>query len=558
MLIIIICTFINIKLKDIAAMPWGNLTQSLLFRQKLPNRASERNNRTTGYNTADKAHIFNVDNLKTFRQEINSTASLICHSVGRAANPFTGILPAELAERFSHLDLDSPRQSLEDTLSELESLYLNDAVYFHHPRYMMHLNPPVSRPAIAAELIQAAINTSVDTWDQSAGGTFIEQSLIDWTLKKIGFPQGSDGIFTSGGTQSNLMALLLARDNYCLKHLNGHSIQLHGLPPEAGRFRIFTSCVSHFSIQKAAALLGLGFESVVSIPVDKGFRMDPGALRRSLAQCRANGEIPIAVVATMGTTDFGSIDPIAAIKEVCDAYGMWLHADAAYGCGLLTSPKNRWLIEDIHHADSVTVDYHKSFLQPVACGAFFAKISTDLACLTYHAEYLNPLSQKLEGTPNLVCKSLQTTRRFDALKLWVTLRTIGPDTIGEVFDNLIDLAHNAWQAHHQDPELEFIHEPVLSTLVFRFVPARLADHNGLNELNLEIRKWLSRHGKALIASTRIQGTLYLKLTLLNPAVTLTDVSDVIAMIKMAGRHLMETRYRPEPVTGSETCATETV
>lgn len=535
-------------------MPWGKFTQSLGLARKSPKEMAA----SAPLSAGSKANLFNAESLDEFKREISRTTHLISLSVGRSSRPFTGIMPSELAERFSDLDLDAPRESLDEVLTELENLYLNDAVYFHHPRYMMHLNPPVSRPAIAAELIQAAINTSMDTWDQSAGGTFIEQTLIDWTLEKIGFSNGSDGIFTSGGTQSNLMAMLLARDNYCLKHLNGHSIQLHGLPPEASRFRIFTSSTSHFSIQKAAALLGLGFDSVISVPVDDDFRMDTEKLRLAVGQCAANGEIPIAVVATMGTTDFGSIDPIADIKPVCDTYNLWLHADAAYGCGLLTSPKYRRMIEDIHLADSVTVDYHKSFLQPVACGAFFSKNSADLGCLTYHAEYLNPLSQKLEGTPNLVCKSLQTTRRFDALKLWVTLRTVGPDTIGEVFDSVIDLARSAWQKHQRDPELDFIHEPSLSTLVFRFVPADVSDHSQLDELNLEIRKWLSRHGKALIASTKVRGTLYLKLTLLNPELTLSDVSEVISMIKMAGHHLAESRFRPEPATQADTYATETV
>lgn len=496
----------------------------------------------------NRADIFNDKSLPQFENAINKGTELIKKKIADAQSPFTGVLPHELTHHFKPLDLDQPLSSLDQVLCELEKLYLNDAVYFHHPKYMAHLNAPVTNTAIMAELIQAAVNTSMDTWDQSAGGTFIEQTLIDWTLERIGFAiednQGvrGDGIFTSGGTQSNLMAMLLARDNYCLIHLNGHSIQENGLPPEASRFRIFTSKISHFSIQKSAALLGLGFNSVIGVDVDADFRMSPQKLQQAINDAKARGEIPIAVVATMGTTDFGSLDPITDIAAICQAHDIWLHADAAYGCGLLVSQKYRDQIKDIALADSVTVDYHKSFLQPIACGAFFAKDSTHMGCLTYHADYLNPLSQKLEGTPNLVCKSIQTTRRFDALKLWLTFRTIGPDAVGEAFDTVIDLTNAAYQAHRHDDEIEFMHSPFLSTLVFRYRPHQLDDEYLLDDINTGIRKALSRNGQALIASTKVNGALYLKFTLLNPVIQLKDIEEVIGLIKHYGHEQVKSLH----------------
>lgn len=493
----------------------------------------------------ERTAVFGEHNLEELDELIQKGMSLINKTISTKKTPFTGILPSELAPNFKDLDLETPKKSIDTVLEELEALYLNDAVYFHHPKYMAHLNAPVTNHTILAELIQACINTSVDTWDQSAGGTLIEQKLIDWTIERIGFTPadqtedgiGADGIFTSGGTQSNLMALLLARDNYCLEHLNGHNIQLHGLPQQAPRFRFFTSKICHFSVQKSAALLGLGYDAVISVDVDEDFRMDPIKFRQAVEQCAANGDIPVAAVATMGTTDFGSLDPIAEMAEVCREYNMWLHADAAYGCGLLVSDKYGARIKDIELADSVTVDYHKSFMQPVACGAFFAKNSAHLSCVTYHADYLNPLSQKLEGTPNLVCKSIQTTRRFDALKLWLTMRAIGPAAIGEAFDAVIDLATDAYEAHQHDHDIEFIHAPSLSTMVFRYKPEGIDDNHALEDINTQIRKSLSRDAKALVASTKVQGIYYLKFTFLNPATELKDVSDVLGMIKQYGKTL---------------------
>ncbi|MCG8673112.1 MAG: aspartate aminotransferase family protein [Pseudomonadales bacterium] len=525
-------------------MPLVKFVRALNMRH----RSSPAIKKIANHKTTAKAGIFDQHSLPELEDMMTKGFSLIKKTISSKDSPFSGILPAELAPKFGDLNLDTPKASLDEALKELEELYLDDAVYFHHPKYMAHLNTPVTNHTILAEFIQACVNTSVDTWDQSAGGTFIEQKLIDWTMERIGYipadknadGHGGDGIFTSGGTQSNLMAMLLARDNYCLEHLNGHSIQLHGLPQQASRFRFFTSKISHFSVQKAAALLGLGYDAVIPVDVDEHFRMDPIKFRKAVEQCAANGDIPVAAVATMGTTDFGSIDPIAEMADVCNEYNMWLHADAAYGCGLLVSEKYGARINDINLADSVTVDYHKSFLQPVACSAFIAKNSAHFGCLTYHADYLNPLSQKLEGTPNLVCKSIQTTRRFDALKLWLTIRTIGPRTIGDAFDAVIDLATAAYEDHCNDSDIEFIHTPSLSTLVFRFKPKHIEDNAALEDINLHIRKSISRDAKALVASTKVHGLLYLKLTLLNPATELSDVNDVIHMVKQYGNAYVNT------------------
>ncbi|GLS26542.1 pyridoxal phosphate-dependent decarboxylase family protein [Marinibactrum halimedae] len=487
--------------------------------------------------------LFSDKSLSIFNRMVMRGASIVTKHVANAQAPFSGIRPVELAKAFSDIDLNVPQDSLEHAMAELEQLYLKDAVYFHHPNYLAHLNPPITNVSIMAELIQAAMNTSVDTWDQSGGGTLIEQKIIDWTAERIGFDLAhADGIFTSGGTQSNLMAMLLARDQFCLNHLNGHSIRDQGLPKEFSRFRFFVSEMSHFSLQKASAILGMGYDAVVSIKTDAHYRMDVEALDAAVQACLNEGNIPIAVVATMGTTDFGSIDPIESMSRLCRQHGLWLHADAAYGCGLLVSEKHQSLIAAIHHADSVTLDYHKSFLQPVACGAFLVKDKAHLGCLTYHADYLNPLSQQVEGTPNLVSKSIQTTRRFDALKLWLSLRTLGAHTIGTAFDKAIQLARRVYQQYHRNPNIQCIHSPELSTLVFRYTPRSLSPLNEadlalLDEINITIRKRLARNAEAMIASTKVKGALYLKFTFLNPETTLESVSDVVERIIFIGDEL---------------------
>lgn len=477
--------------------------------------------------------IFNERNLGHYQASLLQGIALIQKSVAAANKPFSGILPHELAAQFRAVDL---RQTcgLAEALVELEQLYLNHAVYFHHPQYVAHLNCPIAIPAILAELLLVSVNSSVDTWDQSAGGTLIEQKLLDWTTEIIGLGGQADGIFTSGGTQSNLMAMLLARDSCCAKHA-GYSTKTHGLPVDFGKLRIFTSQASHFSIQKAAAILGLGYDAVVPVACDRYFKMDVAALAHELDRALANGLIPMAVVATAGTTDFGSIDPLPELAQLCQVYGLWLHVDAAYGCGLLVSPKFRHWLAGIECADSVTVDYHKAFLQPVSCSAFLVKDKRHLAVVTHHADYLNPLSQANDGVPNLVNKSIQTTKRFDALKLWLTLRVMGAAQLGAAFDACIHLAKQAYLLLLSEPSIETLHHPQLSTLVFRYRPARQADGAELDKANSAIRKALFRSGEAVIAGTKVHGQQYLKFTLLNPLTTIQDLQAVLKLILFYGR-----------------------
>lgn len=337
--------------------------------------------------------MFNKENLDKFKIGVDQVVQLLAQTLDEQQTPFSGIFPHELAKQFADIDLNQPLFDVQEALTEVAQLYLKDAVYFNNPRYLAHLNCPIVYQSILAELMATAINTAVETWDQSGGATFIEQSIVDWTLSKLNLGEHSDGVFTSGGTQSNLMAMLLARDFQCQQH-TGQVNKQQGLPQDFKRLKIFTSQVSHFSIQKAAAILGLGYDSVVSVPCDEYFRMDITALNQAIEHSQQQGDIVMAIVATAGTTDFGSIDPLAQIAAIAEQTGAWFHVDAAYGGGLLITPNNNHKLAGIACADSVTIDYHKSFFQPVSCSAFFVKDKQHLSVVTYHAEYLNPLSQQ--------------------------------------------------------------------------------------------------------------------------------------------------------------------
>ncbi|WP_282696276.1 aspartate aminotransferase family protein [Streptomyces sp. CC208A] len=463
-----------------------------------------------------RSHLLNDTTAESYRRSVTEGVERVARKLATTRGPFTGVTPAELAPVIDAVDLDRPLGDASAALDELEDVYLRDAVYFHHPRYLGHLNCPVVIPAVLGEAVLSAVNSSLDTWDQSAGGTLIERKLIAWTAARIGLGPLADGVFTSGGTQSNLQALLLAREESGTADLS--------------KLRIFSSECSHFSVQKSATLLGLGRDAVISIPVDRNKRMQSVVLAAELETCRAEGLIPMAIVATAGTTDFGSIDPLPEIAALAEEYGAWMHVDAAYGCGLLASLKRRHLLDGIERADSVTVDYHKSFFQPVSSSAVLVRDGSALRHATYHADYLNPRRTVAEQIPNQVDKSLQTTRRFDALKLWMTLRVMGADGIGELFDEVCDLAAAGYELLAADPRYDVVVEPQLSTLVYRYVPEAVTSPAEIDRANLYARKALFASGEAVVAGTKVDGRQYLKFTLLNPETTVSDIAAVLDLI----------------------------
>ncbi|MHA7158104.1 pyridoxal phosphate-dependent decarboxylase family protein [Glutamicibacter endophyticus] len=449
------------------------------------------------------------------------------------SSPTTGPAPSELAAAVNAVDLDSPLEDLREVFDEVHDLYLRDAVYFHDPKYAAHLNCPVLVPAVAAETFVTSLNTSMDTFDQSAGATMIERRLMTWSASLIGFDEAqSDGIFTSGGTQSNLQAMLIARNVATAKCSHG------SLADRQAALRIYTSQDAHFSIVNAAKLMGLGPDAVVSVPTDAQHRMDVNALRSSLAADRAAGLVPMAISATAGNTDFGAIDPLNELAELARECGAWFHVDAAYGCGLLVSEQHRQRLSGIDLADSVTLDFHKSFFQPIGSSALVLRDGRNFSAIAHYAEYLNP-SSEAQQTPNQVDKSLQTTRRFDALKLWVTLRNLGAARIGQMFDRVIELAEDLEREISLRSDLHLAAPVQLSTVVFWFEERGWPlDNETRNELTNEIRRRLYSSGRAMIAATTVEGQRMLKLTILNPNTPLASLVEILDEISRVGNEIL--------------------
>lgn len=433
---------------------------------------------------------------------------------------------------------------LHQALQRAVQLFLNNSLKVHHPHSLAHLHCPTMVASQAAEVLINAANQSMDSWDQSPAASLMEVQMISWLREKLGYGKGAAGVFTSGGTQSNLMGVLLARDACIAKHWRNSdglewSVQHDGLPPDAlQKVKVVCSENAHFSVQKNMAMMGMGFQSVVTVPCNHYGQIDTAALENTLADLAAGDKIIACVVATAGTTDAGAMDDLKAVRAAADRYGAWLHIDAAWGGALLLSQKFRHMIDGIETADSVTLDFHKHFFQSISCGAFLLKNEEDFRFIHYEAEYLNSAYDAEHGVPNLVSKSLQTTRRFDALKLWLTIEALGETLYGSMIDNGITLAQEAAAYIETAEGLEMTLKPQFASILFRVNPQGYPAEY-LDSLNQNVADELFARGEANIGVTKVNGVQSLKMTLLSPIAALENVKNLLNQVRAEAERIKE-------------------
>ncbi|MHB8335114.1 MAG: pyridoxal phosphate-dependent decarboxylase family protein [Acidimicrobiales bacterium] len=383
-----------------------------------------------------------------------------------------------------------------------------------------HLHPPTLVPAVAAELAIAATNQSMDSWDQAPAATEVELHLMGWLADLIGFGPSASGVMTSGGTASNLLGITLARSAAAAR--SGLDVAQSGLPAEASGWRILCSDQAHFSVQRAAAQLGLGRDAVVAVASTPSGSIDVAALDAAIERLTLAGARVIALVATAGTTDLGAIDPLDEVAMRARRLGCWFHVDAAVAGAFLLADKLRDQLAGIELADSVTIDFHKLWFQPFNASALVVRDASHFDLLRVRSDYLDR-GDELEGVVNLVGRSLDTSRRFDAAKVIVTLRTLGRRALAEMLEHLVDLAAHAARAINDEPTLSLLAAPTAMMCVFD-APGATADD--LREVQLRL---LAR-GEMVLGRTRIKGRAALKFTFMNPLATAADVDRLVRVV----------------------------
>lgn len=460
--------------------------------------------------------LTNSEETKSEYKEImNQTVNAVADAFD-SSTAYSGPTPQELQELI-HSETILPKKGLgwNKVLEMTKEKILPNLLKTSSTDYMPHLHSPATLESIASEVIISTFNQSMDSWDQAPVATEIEVEVINHLCKMYGYDTKADGVFTSGGSQSNQTAIILARDWFCNEILK-YDIKKFGLPQNYQKLRMYTSEISHFSMEKSAHILGLGYQSVVKVPVDKNKKMDMQALKQLVEKDIQDGNIPFLAVATIGTTDFGSIDNVKGMSELCKKHNMWLHADAAYGSGVILSEEYKHRLEGINLCDSITVDFHKMFLLPISCSAVLVKDGSTFDALTIHADYLNRQEDEEDGYTNLVDKSLQTTRRFDALKVWISFQARGKDGWSKIITTSMSNAQYFYQQLSNDKNFEVITKPEISSVVFRYISEKTEN---TDEINKKVRRQLLHNHGVVIGQTVSNGHVCLKFTLLNPLMT---------------------------------------
>ncbi|MFI6872086.1 pyridoxal phosphate-dependent decarboxylase family protein [Streptomyces sp. NPDC050400] len=395
----------------------------------------------------------------------------------------------------------------DDALRTLVTAVAEGAADPADPLCAAHLHCPPLAVATAADLAASALNPSMDSWDQAPAASALE-ALLTGALARETYPDAHrpDALVTTGGTEANQLAVLLARET-------------HDATGRHGAVQLLVGENAHHSLARAAWLLGLPEPLVVPAPTGT---LDPAALDDALTDLRG----PRLVAATAGTTDAGLIDPLPEIADICERHGARLHIDAAYGAGLLFSARHAARLHGLTRAHTVTLDLHKLGWQPVAAGLLAVRDHTEAHALTHTADYLNADDDTEAGLPDLLGRSLRTTRRPDILKTAVTLKALGRTGLGTLVDHVVAAAHHLARLVDAHPALELYDTPTLSTVLFR--PTGASD-----DTVATIRRDLLTEGRAVLGRARMDGRLWLKATLLNPH---TEPGDLAALLKLVEGH----------------------
>lgn len=365
-----------------------------------------------------------------------------------------------------------------------------------------------------ADWMAAVLNQNVTAWRSAPAAVSIERAVVGWLAEAIGCPDFT-GSLCGGGSAANLMGLAMAREAKLAANQTGARAGI-----------VYASDQVHMSISKAVALLGIGRDNLRLIPVDDHFRMRTDLLRIAIAEDRAAGRFPIAIVATAGTTTSGAVDPLSQIADIARREKLWMHVDGSYGglAALATSA----LFEGMSQADSLSLDAHKWLYQTMDCGCLlFRDAAMARTAFSYSGDYARSLNQDPDESFAFFDESIELSRRFRALKLWMSLQYHGRRAFRDAIRRDIGHAELLSELVTIDPDLELLAPTSLSVVCFR--------HRGGN--NEEILRRVISRGRVYLSNDTIRGEFALRACFVNHRTSADDVRLIIAEIKAAAEDL---------------------
>jgi aromatic-L-amino-acid decarboxylase len=407
--------------------------------------------------------------------------------------------------------------------------YLDTSIAQARPRYFAFVGSSGLEVGVLADALASTFDVNLATNARSAD--LIEAQALRFAAELVGYPVGG-GAFTSGGMVSNLTALTAARERALP---NARHTGLSNRP-----CALYASSEAHYSVRRAAEVLGIGADFVRAIPTDAQHRMIPDACAEALEADRRAGITPVAVVATGGTTLTGAVDPISSLADVAEKHGVWLHVDGAYGLPGAAAPSTRALFAGLERADSVCVDAHKWLYLPKACSVVLVRDRHALSRAFSHNE--NYMLHDADTPLNAVDSTLEYSRPFRALKFWMALRVHGADQYRAAIERNLEQARRCARLVRAQPDLELLLEPQLSTVPYRHVPEALrGDSDALDAHNLELVKAMQADGRVYISSAVVDGKACLRPCFVNFRTSDDDVDALVYLTLEIGAQLSKQR-----------------
>ena len=414
-----------------------------------------------------------------------------------------------------------------------------------HPRMFGYVQAPGTAIAAIADLLASALNANLTAWRSAPAAVEIERLTINWIKQIIGFNREGAGLFVSGGSMANMAALAAAR-----RAKAPAQIQNKGAQSCAKTLRIYASEETHHSVAKAAALLGIGRDNVRLVSVNERHKINLDELVAAIEEDRAAGHLPICLVANAGTVATGAFDPFRQIGEIARRFNLWLHVDGAYGGFAALAASKRPLFGSIEEADSLALDPHKWLYLPVDCGCvLYRDPEMARATFAHEAEYTRVIGQEADEAFAFWDYGPELSRRFRALKVWMLLKSVGLQALGEAIEKDLACARHFEKLVQNSEDFEMLAPVELSIFCFRHLPARLKGalatgsserekiEKQLDAHNERLLLALQRDGSSYLSNAQLRGRFSLRGCVMNYRTTLRDMEILLGDLRRVGAQL---------------------
>jgi aromatic-L-amino-acid/L-tryptophan decarboxylase len=443
---------------------------------------------------------------------------------------FPKVEPQILTELFDEPLPQTPSPALE-VLAEVEEKLLPYCTHVGHPGYMGLITPSPNPVGVIADFICSALNQNIGAYTIGPAAVAMERRTIRWLTELVGYGAEAGGNLTSGGMTANFIGLKLARD-----WASGDRAQQYGVHQS---WAVYASEERHVSVDKAVDAVGLGRTALRALPTDSEFRVRLDALESAIAEDRRRGVVPLCIVGMFGTTNTGAIDAIAALRAVADRERMWLHADAAYGGGMLLSNESPVRDRGLELADSITIDPHKWFFAPLDAGAVLVKDEKRLtASFGMKPSYLTDELDQAKERYQYYVHGFEQSRRFRSLKVWMSFKRYGARQIGEWVDNNVRQARHLYSLVLNHSEFEAASNPPMSAICIRY---RGADPDAARskELHAQVIRRVEQSGKFWISTTELKGKIWFRINPVNFRTRTEHMEQLLALLEQECRAALD-------------------